>query len=243
VAVPLELFDEDYLYFYEDMLAPERSDADAQVAARLLKLEPRMRVLDVPCGDGRIAGRLAARRCEVVGVDITERFLELGRERYPEVRFERRDMRELEYEDEFDAIVNWFTSWGYFDPETNDAVLASFARALRPGGRLVLELHNPQRLRRILELTGGTSWTAAVRGDDLMVDRITLDEVQRWSHTERFIVRDGRVRRIEFTLEQVPAAELGPRLERAGFGAVGFHGAGGGEFEPNGPRLIALAER
>jgi SAM-dependent methyltransferase len=243
MSVPLELFDEDYLYFYEDVLAAERSDADAETVARLLELEAGMRVLDVPCGDGRIAGRLAARGCEVVGMDVTELFLERGRRSHPDVRFERRDMRELEYDGEFDAVVNWFTSWGYFDERTNDAVLGAFARALRPGGRLVLELHNPQRLRRMLELAGGTTWTGAERGGDLMVDRITLEDDGRRSHTDRFIVRDGRVRRIEFVLEQVPPDELARRLERAGFASVRLLGPGGGQFEPEGHRLIAVARR
>lgn len=243
VSVPLELFDDDYLYFYEEMLGAERSDADAEAVVRLLELEPGMRVLDIPCGDGRIAGRLAARGCEAVGVDVTELFLDRARRRYPDVRFERVDMRELEYSAEFDAVVNWFTSWGYFDERTNDAVLAAFARALRPGGRLVLELHNPQRLRRILELTGGTTWTGTERRGDLMVDRITLQDDGRRSRTDRFIVRDGRVRRIEFVLEQVPPDELERRLERAGFGSVRLFGAGGGQFEREGHRLIAVAQR
>jgi hypothetical protein len=40
-------------------------------------------------------------------------------------------------------VVNWFTSFGYFDAATNDAVLAGFAHALLPEGRLALELLNP----------------------------------------------------------------------------------------------------
>jgi SAM-dependent methyltransferase len=243
MGVPPELFDEDYLYFYEAVLAADRSDADAEVVARLLGREPGMRVLDVPCGEGRIAGRLAALGCEVVGVDVTELFLELGRERYPGVRFVHGDMRELDYEAEFDAVVNWFTSWGYFDSRTNDAVLTAFARALRPGGRLVLELHNPRRLAQLLELTGGAAATVTERGDDLMVDRITYDEAEGRSHTDRFIVRGGRVRRLEFGLEQVHAEELERRLKQAGFSSVRLLGAGGGRFVPGGPRLIAVAER
>ncbi len=152
-------------------------------------------------------------------------------------------MRELAYEGEFDAVVNWFTSWGYFSPAENDAVLRSFARALRSGGRLLLEVHNPGRLRRILRLTGGTTWTGSERGEDLMVDRITLDETERVSHTDRFIVRGGRMRRVEFTLEQVPPEELEQRLRGAGFHDVRFFGAGGGQFQPEGPRLIAVAIR
>jgi SAM-dependent methyltransferase len=243
MGVPDQLFDEDYLYFYADRIGAERSDSDASAVVELLELRAGMRVLDVPCGEGRIAGRLATLGCEVVGVDASELFLELGRERYPNVRFERGDMRRLTFESEFDAALNWFTAFGYFDRAGNDAQLAGLARALRPGGRLVIELHNPAHLARIMELTGGSTATLVERDGDLMVDRITLDRLQGRSHTERFIVRDGRVRRLEFSLEQVPAAELAQRLRDAGFSSVRLLGRDGAPFDPEGPRLIALAER
>ena len=241
MSVPLELFDEGYLYFSDDVLGTERSDADARVVADLLELRPGMRVLDVPCGEGRIGGRLARLGCEVVGVDVTERFLALGREKYPEVKFEHADMRELDYEAEFDAVVNWYTSFGYFGPDTNDAVLRRFARALRPGGRLLIELHNPSRLRRLLELAGGSSAVVVERDGNLMADRITYDPESRCSVTERFIVRNGVVRRLEFSLEQVPVPELERRLRAAGFTRFELFGRGGGPYEPEGPRLIAVA--
>jgi len=243
MTVPPELFDDDYLYFYADVLDDERSDADAEVVARLLSLRPGMRVLDVPCGEGRIAGRLAQRGCEVVGLDSSRPFLALARDRYPEVTFEHGDMRALPYDGEFDAVVNWFTSFGYFDAATNDAVLAGFARALRPGGRLAIELLNPARLVALLALTGGTTAMVVERDGDLMVDRATYDPVDRRSHTERFVVRDGRVRKIEFSLEQVPAPQLVRRLQDAGFGDVQLFGRDGATFEPEGPRLIAVGRR
>ncbi len=243
VSVPPELFDEDYLFFYADVLGDERSDADAQLVARLLSLRPGTRVLDVPCGEGRIAGRLAGLGCEVLGVDSSEPFLALARARYPRVAFKHGDIREISYEREFDAVVNWFTSFGYFDRATNDAVLAGLARALRPGGRLLLELHNPTRLARVSELTGQSIAALAERDGDLMVDRIRYDAAERRSHTERFIVRHGRVRRLEFSLEQVPAPQLEQRLRGAGFREVQLFGRDGAPFDPDGPRLIAVAER
>jgi cyclopropane fatty-acyl-phospholipid synthase-like methyltransferase len=69
MSVPPEIFDDDYLYFYAEVLSPERSDADADLVARLLSLRPGIRVLDVPCGEGRIAGRLARQGCDVIGID------------------------------------------------------------------------------------------------------------------------------------------------------------------------------
>jgi SAM-dependent methyltransferase len=241
--VPPEVFNEDYLYFYGELIGDERSDADAELVARLLALSAEARVLDVPCGAGRIAGRLARRGCSVVGLDINERFLALARERYPKVVFEHCDMRGLRYQAEFDAVVNWFTSFGYFDSATNDAVLAAFARALKPGGQLLLELHNPGHLARLLELAGGSVASLAEREGDLMVDRTTYGAAGGYSRTERFIVRDGELRKCEFSLEQIPADQLLRRLEEAGFGEVRLYGRGGGPFEADGPRLIAVAER
>ncbi len=243
MSVPPEIFDENYLYFYEQMLGPERSEADVQLIAHLLSLSPGMRVLDIPCGDGRIAGPLARHGCEVVGMDVSERFLQLGRERWPEVAFCSGDMRQLAFESEFDAVLNWFTSFGYFDRPTNDAVLRAFARALRPGGKLLLELHNPGRLERLIELGGGSSASVIEREGDLLVDRVTYDRAEGFSRTERFVVRDGRVRKLEFRLEQVRAQELVARLRDAGFEDVRLFGQGGAEFEPEGRRLIALARR
>jgi SAM-dependent methyltransferase len=243
MSVPPEIFDDDYLYFYADVLGPERSEADSELVATLLSLRPGSRVLDVPCGEGRIAGRLARSGYDVVGVDASERFLELAREQWPEATFRHVDMRELAFESEFDAIVNWFTSFGYFDRQTNDAVLRAFARALRPGGQLLLELHNPGRLERLVELAGGSSASVIERDGDLVVDRVTYDRAGGFSRTERFIVRDGRVRQLEFRLEQIPAPELVRRLRTAGFEEVRLFGQAGAEFEPDGRRLIALARR
>jgi SAM-dependent methyltransferase len=179
----------------------------------------------------------------VVGIDASELFLELARKRWPEAAFRRGDVRQLAFESEFDSIVNWFTSFGYFDRETNDAVLRAFAAALRPNGQLLLEVHNPGRLERLVELAGGSSASVLERDGNLMVDRITYDRAEGFSRTERFVVRDGRVRRLEFQLEQIPAPQLVQRLRRAGFEDVRLFGQGGAEFEPEGRRLIALARR
>ena len=243
MGVRSELFDDDYLYFYSDVLGPQRSDADAALISELLSLRPGMRLLDAPCGEGRISGRLAALGCEVVGIDASERFLAIARHRHPGVTFECRDIRELGYEGEFDAAVNWFTSFGYFDPPTNDDVLAALARGLRPGGRLLLELHNPWRLLRLLAVAGGTAGIVVNRDANVIADRISYDEATRRSLTVALHRSDGRVRELEFSLEQVPAPELVRRLRRAGFEHVDLRGDGGATFDPDSRRLIAIAQR
>ena len=73
------LFDQDYLYFYGELLSDERSEAETELLWRLLELEPGMEVLDLACGHGRIANRLAARGCRVTGLDATPLFLDQAR--------------------------------------------------------------------------------------------------------------------------------------------------------------------
>jgi SAM-dependent methyltransferase len=72
-----------------------------------LGLAPGARVLDVGCGPGRHAHALGERGIEVVGVDISERFVELARrDAPPGVTFERLDARSLPFDAEFDAVIS-----------------------------------------------------------------------------------------------------------------------------------------
>ena len=105
------LFDDDYLYFYATRdPGRELSDAETELIWRLLELEPGMAVLDLACGHGRIANRLAARGAAVTGLDVTPRFLELAREdaatRGVEVEYVQGDMRSLPWTERFDRVVN-----------------------------------------------------------------------------------------------------------------------------------------
>ena len=74
-----------------------------------LGLGPGTRVLDVGCGPGRHSLALAARGIEVVGVDISQRFVDLATAATPPgqpARFERLDARALPFDAEFDAAIS-----------------------------------------------------------------------------------------------------------------------------------------
>src|SRR5258705_12385039 len=70
---------EDYLYFYHLRLSAERTEGEVELIWRLLGLESGMAVLDLACGHGRIANRLAERGCQGVGLDASPGFLDGGR--------------------------------------------------------------------------------------------------------------------------------------------------------------------
>ncbi|MCB1217730.1 class I SAM-dependent methyltransferase [bacterium] len=110
---------------------------------RSLGLRRGMRVLDVPCGNGRITLELALRGLSVLGVDLCAPLLAEARAtagKYEaEVEYLQRDMRDLPWEGEFDALLCWQGSFGYFDDEQNLVQLQAMARALKPGGRLLID--------------------------------------------------------------------------------------------------------
>jgi ubiquinone/menaquinone biosynthesis C-methylase UbiE len=114
----------------------------------VLGLRPGERLLDLACGSGVHALRLARQGLEVVGLDIAPSLVrhcteQAAAEGLGNVAFVEGDMRALSYQDEFDALVVLSTSFGFFDDGTNQQVLGSIAQALRPGGWVLLQLLDP----------------------------------------------------------------------------------------------------
>jgi SAM-dependent methyltransferase len=236
-----QVFGDDYLYFYEDMLTDERSDMEVELIVRLLRLQRGMQVLDVPCGHGRIANRLAQLGYEVVGIDSSASFLEVARRGGERVDYRLGDMRELVPDGPFDAVVNWFTSFGYFDDATNRAMLSSWGRALRPGGKLMIDHLNRQRLLGVMAAAGGQALLIRERADDLLIDRTTFDVGSGRMNTERITVRSGSVRRYWFSVRTFAFTELRDWLLDAGFAEVVGYGAEGEPLALGSRRMIVVA--
>jgi SAM-dependent methyltransferase len=114
------------------------ADSDAAAIHRLLDLPAGGRVLDAPCGDGRIAVRLAEHGLDVTGIDISHEAIEAARGRGSTARFEVGDLRDLP-RDCFDAVVCWGNSFGYMPYASTLRHLAATRRSLRDGGRLIIE--------------------------------------------------------------------------------------------------------
>jgi SAM-dependent methyltransferase len=243
--VPADVFGEDYLYFYEPWLDDELSNAQAELVWGLLGLSDGSEVLDVPCGHGRIANRLAARGARVLGLDADPVFLERARadaaERGVDVEYVQRDMRELPWSERFDAVVNWFTSFGYFDDEGNKAWLETVRRTLKPGGRLAIDVHSRDAYVR----NRGSATPASVteRDDDLLVDRHSFDVQSGRDETERWIVRDGRVRKTVYSVRFYTFTELRSLLLDVGFAAVESVGHDGQPLTLDTRRMIVIATR
>jgi SAM-dependent methyltransferase len=123
-----------------------RTKAEADFIVRALDLKAGEKVLDVACGTGRHAIVLADGGIEVTGIDFNASALAVAaaaaRGCRPAPEFVRLDMRCLRYREQFDAAYCFWTSFGYFEDERHDLVVAKrIAEALRPGGRFLLDIH------------------------------------------------------------------------------------------------------
>ncbi|GAA2799431.1 class I SAM-dependent methyltransferase [Saccharopolyspora taberi] len=234
-----ELFDTDYLHFAGAALE-ERSDAESELISRLLG--PATDVLDLACGHGRIANRLAALGMRTTGIDITPLFLDRARqdarERGVTVDYVQGDIRSLPWTGRFDAVVSWFTAYGYFDDADNRRVLDEAFRALRPGGRLLIELNNPVFILRNFQPTG-----VQEADGDLMIDRRWLDPLTSRNVVERIVVRGDRVRRMRFFVRMFTFPEIRDWLLAVGFTEVTGHGEDGEALTADSPRMLVLARR
>jgi SAM-dependent methyltransferase len=130
----------------------DRWDDDlVDMIIQVLDLKPGDRVLDLACGSGDHARRLARRDLDVLGVDIAPGLVAHCREAaagdgLPTARFDQGDMRELAYEGVFDALLLLSGSFGFFDEATNRDVLARMARALKAGGQVLVDVFDPAEM-------------------------------------------------------------------------------------------------
>jgi SAM-dependent methyltransferase len=232
-------FGEEYLRLY-----PHRDDADAEAAVALIDraigLAGRL-TLDLACGPGRHADRLAHAGARVVGFDLSHPLLSRARARVGDrVALVRGDMRWLPFGPErFDRIVNLFTSFGYFaDDAQHGAVVRDAARLLRPGGWFVLDYFNAPAVRTTLvpreERKLGSGQYVVIERRVSPDERFVLKEMHL-QHDGRSFVE--RVRLFEPDYLEWLFTDAGLRVEHR-FGAYD-----GRPADPGAPRVILMGSR
>ena len=240
-------FGQDYLDVYAYQFTDERARKETAFAARALDLQPGERVLDLCCGQGRHAVLLAAIGLDVTALDLSEPYLRLteaaAREAGVKLQTVHADMREIPYEAPFDAIVNLFSSFGYLESEGEDAkVLDSAREALRPGGRVLLDLLNRDW---VVDNYVQNDWHRDTDGT-LYLEHRELDLLTSRNHvTFTEIKPDGAQREIGgHHIRLYTLREVAGMLEAAGLAYEAVYG--GFEGEPYGipaRRMIVVASR
>lgn len=236
------LYELEYAPFFSD----DQTEAEAELIVDLLGLDFSAEVLDAACGHGRHALLIASHVKRLVGVDRSARFIDLASRggelldlRPPRCEFSVVDLRRLCFDSEFDAAYSFFTSWGYYSDEVNQEILSRIHRALRPGGRFLIELAARDGVvRNFREHDEGQ----LPDGSTVVVEN-RLDLPSGRVHAKRRYIREGETREIEIVHHLIAPDELVRLLRRVGFAEVRLHdGVNGGPVSLDSRRLIALAQ-
>ncbi|WP_347157579.1 class I SAM-dependent methyltransferase [Pontibacter chitinilyticus] len=136
---------------YYHILYNNRNASEAQLfmdnLLRYLHPKPHEKILDLACGKGRYSLYLSQQGFDVTGIDLSEHSIAFAKQfENDHLHFEVHDMREKYKPHTFDFILNLFTSFGYFDNETENVVaLCAAADSLKHGGKLVIDFMNTDR--------------------------------------------------------------------------------------------------
>ena len=240
-----EVFDEDYLRTLPFM-TPEQTGREATFIRQVLAPPKGGEVLDVACGYGRHALELAQQGLRVTGLDLSLPLLiraaDDAQRRGLAVNFVHADMREMSFNGQFDAAYCVLSSFGYFDEETNLRVATAVCRALKPGGRFLLDIINRDYIVR--DLPSRVWW----EGDGCVV----LEEVDFNYHTSRVLVRrsvafgNGRQSEQEISMRAYSLHEVGKMLRQAGLRVLQVSGGLASKarfFGAASRNIIAVCER
>lgn len=239
------LFGDDFARAYKP-LTPEQVRRQADFIEQALGLPAGAVLLDLCCGQGQQAVELAARGYGVVGYDLSVFQLAIAAEnaqaRQLKINFLQGDAREMAFDQMFDGVLCWDTSFGYFEEEKNYNVAERIYNALRPGGVLLLDVLN----RDYVAVESPTHvW---FEGDGcICMDDVSLDWITSRLKVKRsLILDDGRSREVTYSLRLYSLHELGKLLHDVGFRVTQASGdltTPGVFLGPCSPRIIIRAQK
>ncbi|MCC6350659.1 MAG: class I SAM-dependent methyltransferase [Candidatus Eisenbacteria bacterium] len=243
---PVAFFDDDYLRIYRPTFTAERTATEVAFIESLLGAPGGAALLDLACGYGRHAIGMAGLGYRVTGLDFNPQYLAIAEAEAKAagatVAWRTGDMRALPFEREFDGAYSFFTSFGYFGDDENEQVLAGVARALRPGGRFLLDMMNRDWL---LTHPEQRTWTQREDGSLFMEETILDLASSRVVARQRLIDgRGGSQVTKEYFLRAYTCAELTSLLRRHGL--LVKEVCGGTDrraYDTEAHRLVLVSER
>ncbi len=241
----ITFFGADYLQMYT-FLTPERTEREVEGIVRLLNLPAGSSLLDLCCGHGRHTIALARRGFYMSGLDLSPVFLQQARNeavrKGVQVRWVESDMRQIPFEDEFEAVINIFTAFGYLESEEEDQrVLQQVQRALKPGGLFLLETMHREWLVRHFEPGG------IFRHPDglLVLEERTIDLLGGRSDVQvTMLLADGQRREYRHSVRLYTLRELARMLAAAGLSIQACYGGlDGSRLTLESPRLVVIGSK
>ncbi|MFI5306417.1 MAG: class I SAM-dependent methyltransferase [Polyangiales bacterium] len=239
-------------FFSDDYLMTVRPPTAAQIAKQVDFVEASLGlargaiVLDVGCGLGQHAIELSRRGYLVVGLDLSlamiTRAAEAAQQLGLKINFVHADIREMEFDGAFDAAICMGTTLGFFDEEANRDMLTRLYNALKPGGRLLIDVVNRDY---VIGAQPNLVW---FEGDGCVcMEESDFNYFNSRLTVKRTMMReDGRQANAEYSLRLYSLHDLGQLMQQSGFRVIevsGQEAIRGAFFGVQSPRILMLAER
>ncbi len=207
------------------LLTQKETNAHVRYVINKLNLRPGKKFLDCPCGIGRISLPMANKGIKVTGVDITQSYLdELSKKaKRSGLRVEvvQADMRRINFDAKFDACGNLWTSFGYFEKESdNIQVLKKMYRALKPGGKFMLHVINRDWIMANYQPRGWQQIGNVKSLEERYFDYRTSINYGTWH-----FIKDGKEKSFETSIRMYSFHELVSILTSIGFTNIEGYGS------------------
>jgi ubiquinone/menaquinone biosynthesis C-methylase UbiE len=207
------------------LVSQKSTNAHVRYVIKKLNLKPGKKFLDCPCGIGRISLPLAKKGIRVTGVDITQSYLdELSKKamrRGLKINVARADMRRINYKSKFDAGGNLWTSFGFFENESdNRLVVKKMYQSLKPGGKFMLHVINRDWIMANYSPRGWQEVAGVKSMEERYFDYRTSINYGTWH-----FIKDGKEKSIDVPIRMYSFHELIALFESVGFTDIEGYGS------------------
>ncbi len=235
-------FDEFYLKYFLENQSEETTRKQVELIEKFARKGDR--ILDAGCGIGRHSILLGEMGFDVLGVDRSPLYIEkaqteVKKRNLHNVSFTVSDLRKLKFSEEFDVVISMWSSFGYFDDETNFAVLLNFFKALKRGGRLLIDIENRDYILKYF-----IKETFREKDGVFILERRKFHPLTSVVTTHRYVVgknvRKDYIRHIRV----YSATEMINLFKQVGFRTKAVFGNYNGEkFGENSKRIVIIGEK
>jgi ubiquinone/menaquinone biosynthesis C-methylase UbiE len=244
-----DFFDKWYLDLYQDSPRFKKSYIKKEVAfvKRVLDLPKGAKILDLCSGHGRHTIPLAEAGYQMTALDLNKKALNIleneAEKQGLDIRIIQSDMRKIPFQNEFDAVINMFTSFGYFkNDKENSKVLEQVVKSLKPGGKFLLDIRNGDL---VINYTPLRYWYKTK--DYFVLEERRFNQKTRQETVNITIIdRNGKNYSAKYTTRLYSSTEIKKILKKAGFSKIIRLYGNTTEiqkFTPKSPRLVILAQK
>ena len=244
-----EFFDKYYYETYVETEPEDRNIRESKFIISALNLPKGSSILDLGCGYARHAVYLAKWGYSVVGFDLSDYLLKRAKERCKkfnvEIDFIRGDMRKMFFEERFDGIYMFYTTFGYFSDEENMIVLENIFNALKRKGKILIDVWNKIRVYSIYLHRNNVMKNWYNAGGYMILEEGFLNYMDDRVVVKRIFYRNSKkIVEKTFSLKIYSVYELSKMLRKVGLRILKIYGDyRGNKYSIDSPRIIIVGEK